>query len=96
MESIRVSQTKGKGEHTALTELLGLPDFEVIGYEIYEPEHQLVLIGVSGFFQWNFPLCKNFTNPFQLVYVRGVICPGSSFGSYQNCTYRLQFGNMMT
>lgn len=44
MESIRVSQTKGKGAHTALTELLGLNDFEVIGYEIYEPEHQLILI----------------------------------------------------
>jgi transposase len=44
MESIRVSQAKGKDEHLALTELLGLPDFEVIGYEIYEPEHQLILL----------------------------------------------------
>lgn len=44
MESIRVSQAKGKGEYQALTELLGLNDFRVIGYEIYEPEHQLVLI----------------------------------------------------
>lgn len=44
MESIRVSQAKGKEGHRAVTELLGLPDFAVIGYEIYEPEHQLVLI----------------------------------------------------
>lgn len=44
MESIRVSQAKGKEAHTALTELLGLPDFQVIGYEIYEPEHQLILL----------------------------------------------------
>ena len=44
MESIRVSQGKGKEAHTALTELLGLKDFQVIGYEIYEPEHQLILI----------------------------------------------------
>ncbi len=44
MESIRVGQAKGKDAHTALTELLGLQDFRVIGYEIYEPEHQLVLI----------------------------------------------------
>ncbi len=44
MESIRVSQVKGKDEHMALTELLGLKDFQVIGYEIYEPEHQLILL----------------------------------------------------
>ena len=44
MESIRVSQAKGKDEHLALTELLGLTDFQVIGYEIYEPEHQLILL----------------------------------------------------
>lgn len=44
MESIRVSQSKGKDEHMALTELLGLKDFQVIGYEIYEPEHQLILL----------------------------------------------------
>lgn len=44
MESIRVSQSKGKDAHRALTELLGLKDFQVTGYEIYEPEHQLVLI----------------------------------------------------
>jgi len=44
MESIRVSQSKGKDAHTALTELLGLKDFQVTDYEIYEPEHQLVLI----------------------------------------------------
>ena len=44
MESIRVSQSKGKAGHMALTELLGLKDFQVIGYEIYEPEHQLILL----------------------------------------------------
>lgn len=44
MESIRVSQAKGKEAHMALTELLGLEDFQVIGYEIYEPEHQLILL----------------------------------------------------
>jgi transposase len=44
MESIRVSQTKGKDAHTSLTELLDLRDFQVIGYEIYEPEHQLILM----------------------------------------------------
>ena len=44
MESIRVSQAQGKEAHPALTELLGLEDFQVIGYEIYEPEHQLILI----------------------------------------------------
>ena len=44
MESIRVSPVKGKEEHLALTELLGLKDFQVIGYEIYEPEHQLILL----------------------------------------------------
>lgn len=44
MESIRVSPVKGKDEHMALTELLGLKDFQVIGYEIYEPEHQLILL----------------------------------------------------
>jgi len=44
IESIRVSQAKGKDEHLALTELLGLKDFQVIGYEIYEPEHQLILL----------------------------------------------------
>jgi transposase len=44
MESIKVSHNKGKDAHIVLTELLGLQDFQVIGYEIYEPEHQLVLI----------------------------------------------------
>ena len=44
MESIRVSPAKGKAEHVALTELLGLKDFAVIGYEIYEPEHELILL----------------------------------------------------
>ena len=44
MESIRVSQAKGKDEHMALTELMGLKDFQVIGYEIYEPEHKLILL----------------------------------------------------
>ena len=44
MESIRVSQAQGKDAHTVLTELLDLQDFQVVGYEIYEPEHQLVLI----------------------------------------------------
>jgi transposase len=44
MESIRVSPAQGKDEHMALTELLGLKDFQVIGYEIYEPEHQLILL----------------------------------------------------
>ena len=44
MESIRVVMAQSKEGCPALTELLGLSDFRVIGYEIYEPEHQLVLL----------------------------------------------------
>lgn len=43
MESIRVNQGQGKIAYKALTELLGLKDFEVKGYEIYEPEQQIIL-----------------------------------------------------
>ena len=44
MESIKVRMFKDKGEHQVLTELLGLKDFEVKGYEIYEPEHRIILL----------------------------------------------------
>jgi transposase len=44
MESIKVVTAEGKEGHETLSELLGLADFRVIGYEMYEPEHELILL----------------------------------------------------
>ena len=45
-QSIRVVDAVGKEEHPALTELLGLDDFQVVGYEIHEPEELLIVFCV--------------------------------------------------
>jgi len=45
-QSIRVVDEVGKDVHQALTELLGLEDFNVVGYEIHEPEALLILFCV--------------------------------------------------
>jgi len=44
MESIRVRLSEGKDGDPALTELMDLSDFRVVGYELYEPEHRLILL----------------------------------------------------
>jgi transposase len=44
--SIRVVDEVGKEVHHALTELLGLEDFNVVGYEIHEHEAMLILFCV--------------------------------------------------
>ena len=42
-QSIRVIDAVGKAICPALTELLGLDDCNVVGYEIHEPEEVLIL-----------------------------------------------------
>lgn len=43
-ESIRANDQVGKEVHPALTTLLGLDDFDVVGYEMDEPEGVLILV----------------------------------------------------
>jgi transposase len=42
-QKVRVIDEVGQEVHVALTELLGLSDFDVVGYEIHEPEGSLIL-----------------------------------------------------
>ena len=45
-QKVRVIDEVGQEVHLALTELLGLSDFDVVGYEVHEPEGSLILFCV--------------------------------------------------
>lgn len=45
-QKVRVIDEVGHEVHPALTELLGLSDFDVVGYELHEPEELLILFCV--------------------------------------------------
>ena len=45
-QKVRVIDEVGQEVHLALTELLGLSDFDVVGYELHKPEELLILFCV--------------------------------------------------